>query len=123
MSKANEVQVAGTHYRDGEVIQHWDYAASHEFDYFQGQITKYVTRWKKKNGLQDLEKAKHFLEKYIEITKQSTQVSGTSRNFVLGVLPQERISAIPLTEFIKSDGRAASGQENPFGYNSKEELG
>ena len=32
-----------------------------------GQITKYVTRWKKKNGLPDLLKAQHFLQKYIEI--------------------------------------------------------
>lgn len=65
MSNANETQVGGNHYKEG--IQHWDYAASHDFDYFQGQITKYVTRWKKKNGIQDLFKARHFLEKYIEI--------------------------------------------------------
>lgn len=64
---ANDRQVAGNHYV--AEIQHWDYAASHEFDYFQGQITKYVTRWKKKNGLQDLLKAQHFLEKYIELEK------------------------------------------------------
>jgi hypothetical protein len=37
-----------------------------DLDYFQAQITKYVMRWDKKNGLQDLEKAQHFLEKYIE---------------------------------------------------------
>ena len=52
---ANERQVGGQHY--GAEIQHWDFVASQGMDYFQGQITKYVTRWKKKNGLQDLEKA------------------------------------------------------------------
>lgn len=63
---ANDRQVAGEHYRKTK-IQHWDFAAANDFDYFQGQITKYVTRWKNKNGIADLEKAKHFLEKYIEI--------------------------------------------------------
>ncbi len=62
---ANEKQVAGNHYRSS--IQHWDYVVANDLDYFQAQITKYVTRWKKKNGLVDLEKAKHFLEKYIEL--------------------------------------------------------
>lgn len=64
---ANERQVAGNHYQSG--MQHWDYVAFNGLDYFQGQITKYVTRWKDKNGLQDLEKARHFLDKYIELVK------------------------------------------------------
>lgn len=62
--RANERQVAGDHYRGA--MQHWDYVIANDLDYFQGQITKYVGRWKKKNGMQDLEKAQHFLEKYIE---------------------------------------------------------
>ena len=64
---ANEKQVAGQHYRAR--IQHWDYVVANDLDYFQGQITKYVTRWKKKNGLTDLLKAQHFLEKYIEVAR------------------------------------------------------
>jgi phage gp16-like protein len=70
-SAANERQVGGDHYR--VPIQHWDYAAAHDFDYFQGQVTKYVTRWKKKGGIQDLEKARHFLDKYIELEKAKNQ--------------------------------------------------
>lgn len=61
---ANETQVGGTHYRTE--IQHWDYVLANGLGYFEGQITKYVTRWRKKNGLQDLEKARHFLDKLIE---------------------------------------------------------
>ena len=64
---ANDKQVAGTHYRSK--IQHWDYVVANDLDYFQGQITKYVTRWKLKNGLTDLHKAQHFLDKYIEVVK------------------------------------------------------
>ena len=68
---ANEKQVAGSHYRSD--IQHWDYVIANDLDYFQGQITKYVTRWKRKNGLTDLLKAQHFLEKYIELARQAGQ--------------------------------------------------
>lgn len=65
---ANARQVAGSHY-SGYPLQHWDLVAIFDWDYFQGQITKYLMRWKKKNGIQDLEKAAHFLEKYIEVEK------------------------------------------------------
>jgi len=72
---ANERQVGGDHYRTAE-IQHWDYAAANKMDYFQGQITKYITRWKRKNGLEDLLKAKHFLEKYIEVHQRFIEDEG-----------------------------------------------
>jgi len=62
---ANDRQVGGNHYKGK--IQHWDIVAQHDLDYFQAQIVKYVMRWKKKNGMQDLRKAAHFLEKYIEL--------------------------------------------------------
>lgn len=67
MSEANRTQVGGAHYKtDGE--QHWDrqwrmFGAG----YFIGCITKYVERYQKKNGLEDLRKARHFLDKLIEL--------------------------------------------------------
>lgn len=67
---ANETQVGGGHYKTE--IQHWDWVAVNGLDYFQGQITKYVYRWKKKNGLEDLRKAQHFLNKYIELVESGT---------------------------------------------------
>jgi hypothetical protein len=65
---ANNRQVGGSHYK-GRGLQHWDLVALFEWDYFQGQIIKYVMRWKEKAGLQDLEKGFHVYEKYIEIVK------------------------------------------------------
>jgi hypothetical protein len=65
---ANARQVAGEHYGLSK-FQHWDMVSLFKLDYFQGQITKYVLRWKKKNGVTDLEKAQHFLEKYLEEVK------------------------------------------------------
>lgn len=67
---ANDRQVGGEHYKTGGE-EHWDRVARLNLDYFQGQITKYVERWKKKNGVQDLEKARHFLDKYIELAKET----------------------------------------------------
>lgn len=67
---ANDRQVGGTHYKTGGE-EHWDRVSRLGLDYFQGQITKYVERWKLKNGIQDLEKARHFLDKYIELAKEN----------------------------------------------------
>jgi len=47
-------------------IQTWDFIYANELDYFQGNVIKYTVRYKKKNGKEDLEKAKHYLEKMIE---------------------------------------------------------
>lgn len=57
------------HYNVG--IEMWDYAHSHKLDFFEGNIVKYVTRWKHKNGLQDLYKAKEYLDKLIELEEKN----------------------------------------------------
>jgi hypothetical protein len=67
-TSANDRQVGGAHYKTGG-LQHWDLAILFQWDPFQYQVTKYVMRWRNKNKLQDLEKALHFLEKYIEEVK------------------------------------------------------
>lgn len=74
-SEVNSYQVGGTHYGLRE-FQHWDMVALFDLDYFQGQITKYVMRWRDKNGIEDLEKAKHYLEKYIAVEKENLRREG-----------------------------------------------
>lgn len=64
---ANERQIGGTHYKAAGQEEHWDRVARLGLDYFQGQITKYVERWKLKGGVEDLKKARHFLDKYLEV--------------------------------------------------------
>ena len=66
MSEANKVQVAGNHYK-GKTIQPWDYIAANELGYFEGNIVKYVSRWRDKGGIDDLRKARHYLDKLIEL--------------------------------------------------------
>jgi hypothetical protein len=64
---ANDVQVAGTHYKD-KSIQPWDYIVANKLGYLEGNIVKYVSRWKDKGGIDDLRKARHYLDKLIEVS-------------------------------------------------------
>ena len=58
-----------THYNKG--IEMWDYSYSHNLDFFEGNIVNYVTRWKEKNGTEDLKKAKSYLDKLIELNESN----------------------------------------------------
>lgn len=58
-------QVGGTHY--SAVFQHWDWVATLDMNYFAANATKYVSRWRKKNGQQDLDKARSYIEKMISL--------------------------------------------------------
>lgn len=62
-------QVAGDHYK-GRDIQPVEYIHANGLDFFEGSVVKYVTRWRQKNGIPDLEKAIHFLELLIELETQ-----------------------------------------------------
>lgn len=70
MSEANKVQIGGEHYKRGGE-EHWDRMwRLHGRGYFVGCITGYVERYPWKNGVEDLKKAKHFIEKLIELESQ-----------------------------------------------------
>lgn len=64
-SSANDRQEGGDHYKSP--LQHWDIVVLCGLDYFVGNITKYLFRYKKKNGLEDLKKARHYLDKLVEV--------------------------------------------------------
>ena len=59
-------QVAGNHYKDLP-IQPVEYIYANALGYFEGNVIKYISRWRKKNGIADLEKAKHYIELLIEL--------------------------------------------------------
>ena len=54
----NEKQVGGAHYRSS--FQHWDWVVDNNVPYHEGNFTKYMSRWRKKNGIQDLQKSYHY---------------------------------------------------------------
>ena len=59
-------QVGGNHYSK-LAIQPVEYINANKLTYLQGNVIKYVTRYKDKNGLEDLQKAKHYIELLIEL--------------------------------------------------------
>jgi len=61
---ANDRQVSGKHYQTE--IQPWDFIVANNLSYLEGNIVKYVCRYKHKNGIVDLHKAQHYLDKLIE---------------------------------------------------------
>ena len=77
---ANGKQIGGAHYKGDEamvdrandlglpVIEHWDFVIIRGYGYLQGNASKYLDRFDKKGTpIQDLEKAKHYIDLLIEL--------------------------------------------------------
>ena len=69
---ALDKQVAGSHYKDLP-IQPVEYIHANAMGYLEGNVVKYVSRWRKKNGIADLEKAKHYIELLIELETRNAR--------------------------------------------------
>lgn len=63
-----DTQVGGTHYKDMK-IQPFQYSMANGLDPMQHTIVKYVSRFRAKNGIQDLEKAKQTIDLLIQWEK------------------------------------------------------
>lgn len=61
-----EVQVAGNHYKKLK-IQPIEYIHANGIPFAEGSAIKYLTRWRDKGGIKDLEKARHFIDLLIEL--------------------------------------------------------
>jgi hypothetical protein len=60
----NKTQVGGDHYKTK--FEPWDLIIEWRIPFLEANIIKYVTRYKLKNGVADLEKARHYFDKLIE---------------------------------------------------------
>lgn len=69
---ANSRQVGGNHYTK-LAIQPMQYSMANKLDACQHTIVKYVTRFRDKGGIQDLEKAKHVIDLLIEFERSATK--------------------------------------------------
>ena len=58
-------QEGGNHYKD-YAIEPIDFVHANGLSYIQGNVIKYIVRYKDKNGLEDLKKAKHYIDLLIE---------------------------------------------------------
>ena len=63
------------HYTSGS-IECIDYINACKFDYLEGNIVKYVTRYKHKNGVEDLRKAEFYLRMLIERENNANNRNG-----------------------------------------------
>ena len=53
------------HYTQGK-IQVWDFIIDKKLDFLEGNIVKYISRWRFKGGIEDLKKAQAYLNKLIK---------------------------------------------------------
>lgn len=61
-----EQQVGGDHYRKLQ-IQPVEFIHANGIGFCEGNVIKYVSRWREKGGIKDLEKARHYIDLLIEM--------------------------------------------------------
>lgn len=61
-----DVQVGGNHYKDMK-IQPVEFIHANQLGFMEGAVIKYVSRWREKGGVTDLEKARHFVDMLIDL--------------------------------------------------------
>lgn len=73
MSALN-TQVGGSHYKN-MTIQPVEFIEKNNLGFCVGNIIKYVCRYKDKNGIEDLKKARHYIDLLIEIEESKNQAA------------------------------------------------
>jgi hypothetical protein len=63
---AFDIQVGGGHYAK-YAIQPLEFIVKNNIGFLEGNVIKYVVRWKDKAGIEDLKKARHYLDMLIEL--------------------------------------------------------
>lgn len=71
MSNVLDTQVGGDHYKNMP-IQPLEYIVANDLQFCEGNVIKYVSRWRYKNGVEDLRKARHYLDMLIQENMQET---------------------------------------------------
>jgi Protein of unknwon function (DUF3310) len=69
-------QVGGDHYKTTGSIQPIEFILANNLNFCEGSVVKYIFRWRKKNGIEDLRKAKHYIEILIEEELKKNERSG-----------------------------------------------
>mgnify|MGYP006105914997 CR=1 FL=1 len=74
MTKATDTQVGGSHYTS-MTIQPLEFIMANQMAYCEANVIKYISRWRNKNGVEDLKKAEWYEKKLLEI--YSAKETGT----------------------------------------------
>ena len=71
MSTPLSTQIGGSHYKDLK-IQPIEYIHANGIGFAEGCAIKYLTRWRAKGGVEDLRKARHFIDLLIEMESRGS---------------------------------------------------
>ncbi len=92
---------------DSDVIECIDYIQSHAFDFLEGNVIKYLTRYEQKNGVEDLKKARWYLNKLIE--REENKFSEHSVSLYKSLLQeQNEINQCPPCKNLDESSRSSS---------------
>ena len=72
-------QIGGSHYKSF-YIQPYEFISKNNLSFFQGNVVKYVCRYLYKNGIEDLEKIKHYCELEIKKMKDMNDKGNKKKN-------------------------------------------
>lgn len=70
--KALKEQIGGKHYKDF-VIQPIEFITKNNIGFIEGNVIKYICRYKNKNGLEDLLKVKHYVDLLIQLKYEEVE--------------------------------------------------
>ena len=90
---ANARQVGGQHYKK-HAHEPWDVITDWGLGYLDGNAVKYLSRWRSKGGLQDLEKARHYNDKLIENERDKGLVAGLPGTAASDLTPRQTRKSI-----------------------------
>ncbi len=90
---ALDTQVGGDHYK-GMAIQPMEYSMANKLDACQHTAIKYITRFREKGGIQDLEKAKHCIDLLIEFERRAMPADFGQQHVIEWPADDSRIDVI-----------------------------
>ena len=107
---ALDTQIGGNHYKTMP-IQPMEFSMANGLDACQHTIVKYVTRFREKGGVQDLEKAKHVIDMLIEFEQDAGAEGEENKSKNLGEF---------IHQFLHEEKAAPTAETKP---NCKEKIG
>lgn len=75
-------QIGGDHYKTMK-IQPAEFIEANGLSYLQGNAIKYICRFRDKNGIEDLRKAKHYIDMLIEFEIQPKDEEDSKREWLV----------------------------------------
>lgn len=70
--------VSAAHYK-GCAIEPIQYIEANSLNFHEGNVVKYLTRWRQKGGLADLRKARWYLDRLIELAEQDGTIESSAK--------------------------------------------